>query len=200
MHPTPFWWPLKMPASGWIPTRRAGCSMRSSPPSPRVWAWACRSADRSSRATVAGCGPRATPALAPRSSLSSQPGTRRGRDALPGRRLAAHLAEDGVMVKVRSLHHDPARVGTEQEEAREPAPDLLPRGLDPGVLSAVRAGDQDFADGAAWQIVFAQDLDLKVGDRSDERPVELSDSLRALEHRLRRHEVPSRVRVLNEGP
>src|SRR5438128_4133378 len=56
--------------------------MRSSPPSPVEWAWGSRSADRSSRPTGAACGPRATPALARRSSSSSRPGVGRQHDVL----------------------------------------------------------------------------------------------------------------------
>src|SRR6266481_4555421 len=56
--------------------------MRSSPPSPVEWALGSRSADRSSRPTEAVCGPRATPALARRSSSSSRPGVGRQHDVL----------------------------------------------------------------------------------------------------------------------
>src|SRR5437899_3530027 len=56
--------------------------MRSSPPSPVEWVWGSRSADRSSRPTGAACGPRATPALARRSSSSSRPGVGRKHDVL----------------------------------------------------------------------------------------------------------------------
>src|SRR5438128_2192847 len=56
--------------------------MRSSPPSPVEWAWGSRSADRSSRPTGAACGPRATPALARRSSSSSRPEVGRKHDVL----------------------------------------------------------------------------------------------------------------------
>src|SRR5438046_796363 len=39
---------------------RTGCSTPSSPPKPTAWVWGSRSAVRSSKPTVAGCGPQQT--------------------------------------------------------------------------------------------------------------------------------------------
>src|SRR5215207_4531050 len=76
MTPAKFWSRYAIAESVWRAEMPAGCSRPSSPPNRTAWAWACRSADRSSSPTAGGYRPPATPGPAPRSSSSCR-GTRR---------------------------------------------------------------------------------------------------------------------------
>src|SRR5260370_22674793 len=62
------WLPWRTAARGSQANTRTACSIRSSAPSPADWAWAFRSAARSSRPMAAGCGHPPTPVWVPRSS------------------------------------------------------------------------------------------------------------------------------------
>ena len=78
-----------------------GYSIRSSRPNPTAWAWACRSAERSSRPTMAGCGlPRTLP-VAPYFNLPCTPINRCPPAPDPGRRNR----DNAVLLRAPGLGH-----------------------------------------------------------------------------------------------